>query len=202
MIARLKGLIDEFSEDHVVLDVGGVGYLVLCSARTLRELPGIGKSVVLEIETHVREDHIHLYGFLGSDERNLFKLLQTVQGVGARVALGILSAVPVSDFSNAVFAQDYVPLTQANGVGPKLAKRIIIELKDKAPTSNLSIGSSDLLMEGQKGEGPQGDAVSALVNLGYGRSEAVVAVAKVANNADEGVSIETLITAGLKELAS
>ena len=201
MIARLKGLLDTVAEDSIVIDVGGVGYLVQCSARTLRGLPGPGEALALEIETHVREDHIHLFGFLDVVERDWFRLLQTVQGVGARVALGILSALSAADIGGAIGAQDHAPLTQASGVGPKLAKRIVAELKDKAPLPNLGV---HLIAAGadDAGAGDQADAVSALVNLGYGRSEAFAAVAHAARDLGEAAEVQGLITAGLKELAS
>ena len=202
MIARLKGMIDDIGEDHLVLDVGGVGYLVQCSARTLRALPGTGEAIVLEIETHVREDHIHLFGFMDVVERDWFKLLQTVQGVGARVALGILSSIAVNDIGSAIAAQDHVPMTQANGVGPKLAKRIVAELKDKAPVPNLGAQLSAVASGETRVASQQADAVSALINLGYGRSEAFTAVAQAAKQAGEDAAVEHLITAGLKELAS
>lgn len=202
MIARLKGLIDDLAEDHLVLDVGGVGYLVQCSARTLRQLPGRGEAIVLEIETHVREDHIHLFGFVEAVERDWFKLLQTVQGVGARVALGILSAVAVNDIGGAIAAQDHVPLTQASGVGPKLAKRIVTELKDKAPVPNLGAVLSSVAAGDVRAGGHQADAVSALINLGYGRSEAFSAVALAARSLGETAAVEDLITSGLKEMSS
>jgi Holliday junction DNA helicase RuvA len=202
MIARLKGLLDDIGEDHIVLDVGGVGYLVQCSAHTLRALPGRGEAVVLEIETHVREDHIHLFGFMDALERDWFKLLQTVQGVGARVALGMLSSVSVGDIGGAIAAQDYVPLTQASGVGPKLAKRLIAELKDKAPTPNLGAQLAAVAAGESPTASRQADAVSALINLGYGRAEAAAAVAQAARQAGEEAAVEVLITTGLKELAS
>ena len=202
MIARLKGLIDDMAEDHLVLDVGGVGYLVQCSARTLRQLPGRGEAIVLEIETHVREDHIHLFGFVEAVERDWFKLLQTVQGVGARVALGILSSVAVDEIGGAIAAQDHVPLTQASGVGPKLAKRIVTELKDKAPVPNLGAVLSSVAAGDVRASGHQADAVSALINLGYGRSEAFSAVALAARTLGEAAAVEELITSGLKEMSS
>jgi len=202
LIARLKGLIDDMAEDHLVLDVGGVGYLVQCSARTLRQLPGRGEAIVLEIETHVREDHIHLFGFVEAVERDWFKLLQTVQGVGARVALGILSSVAVDEIGGAIAAQDHVPLTQASGVGPKLAKRIVTELKDKAPVPNLGAVLSSVAAGDVRASGHQADAVSALINLGYGRSEAFSAVALAARTLGEAAAVEELITSGLKEMSS
>ena len=202
MIARLKGLIDEIAEDTVVIDVGGVGYLVYCSARTLRNLPAQGEAAVLEIETHVREDHIHLFGFMDAAERDWFKLLQTVQGVGARVALGIQSALSAADIGAAIAAQDPVPLTQASGVGPKLAKRLVAELKDKAPVPHIGAVLTGATPVEAKAAGVQAEAVSALVNLGYGRSEAFGAVAQAMRQIGDEANVEALITAGLKELAA
>lgn len=202
MIARLKGILDAIGEADVIIDVNGVGYFVMCSARTLRSLPNKGEAVTLEIETHVREDHIHLFGFGDASERDWFKLLQTVQGVGARVALGIQSALSASEIGNSIAAQDHAPLTQANGVGPKLAKRIVTELKDKAPAPNLGAALAASVPAESQTAGMQADAVSALMNLGYGRTEAFGAVASVMQQSPEGASVESLITSGLKELAS
>ncbi|HSR55563.1 MAG TPA: Holliday junction branch migration protein RuvA, partial [Alphaproteobacteria bacterium] len=131
MIASLKGLIESVGEDFAVIETGGVGYLVFCSARTLSALPPAGEAAALKIETHVREDHIHLYGFATAAERDWFRLLITVQGVGARVALAILSVLPPSDLGLALAAGDKAALGRAAGVGPKLAQRIVTELKDK-----------------------------------------------------------------------
>ena len=201
MIARLKGILDGVGETDVIIDVRGVGYFVMCSARTLRSLPSVGEAVTLEIETHVREDHIHLFGFADVLERDWFKLLQTVQGVGARVALGIQSALSASEISASIAAQDHVPLTQASGVGPKLAKRIVSELKDKAPAPNLGSALAAAVPAESQAAGLQNDAVSALMNLGYGRTEAFGAVARVLQQSPDNATLETLITAGLKELA-
>ena len=201
MIARLKGILDGVGETDVIIDVRGVGYFVMCSARTLRSLPSVGEAVTLEIETHVREDHIHLFGFADVLERDWFKLLQTVQGVGARVALGIQSALSASEISASIAAQDHVPLTQASGVGPKLAKRIVSELKDKAPAPNLGSALAATVPAESQAAGLQNDAVSALMNLGYGRTEAFGAVARVLQQSPDNPTLETLITAGLKELA-
>jgi Holliday junction DNA helicase RuvA len=131
MIARLSGVLDQIGGDGVVVDVGGVGYLVFCSGRTIGRLPPAGGAVRLLVETHVREDHIHLYGFADAAERDGFRLLTTVQGVGARLALAILSAVAPDQLVLAVAAQDRAALTRADGVGPKLAQRIVNELRDK-----------------------------------------------------------------------
>jgi Holliday junction DNA helicase RuvA len=215
MIAKLKGLLDSSDEDGLIIDVGGVGYQVFCSRRTLSRLPGNGGAVALDIETHVREDHIHLYGFAERAERDWFRALTTVQGVGARVALAILSVLAPDQLAQAVAAQDKAAVTRANGVGPKLAQRIVAELKDKAggiglgPGGALPAGSEKPAGGDTGGSGPDGlvsgaaseDAVSALVNLGYGRSEAFAAIAKAARGASDPMDTAQLITRGLKELS-
>src|SRR5438093_8289288 len=133
MIGKLKGIIDSYGEDFIVLDVNGVGYLVQCSARTLQELPGAGQPAALSIETHVREDQIRLFGFLTDVEREWFRLLQTVQGVGAKVALSVLGTLKPADLASAIAILDKSMVRQTPGVGPKVAERLVIELKDKAP---------------------------------------------------------------------
>ncbi len=132
MIGKLKGVVDSLHEDHVILDVHGVGYVVACSTRTLQKLPRAGEAAVLAIETQVREDAIRLFGFLSDSERDWFRLLQNVQGVGSKVALAILSILPPAELSAAIALQDKVAVSRAPGVGPKLAARIVAELKDKA----------------------------------------------------------------------
>ena len=201
MIAWLYGVLRSNDEDHVVLDVAGVGYLVFCSGRTMNAMPRIGDPVTLEIETHVREDHIHLYGFTEASERDWFRLLQTVQGIGARVALGMLSVLSPADLFRSIAAQDHTPLTQAPGVGPKLARRVVAELKDKVPQLTVAAGVEDAILVPNSETGSDaGDAVSALVNLGYGRAEAFGAVANVASALGKDASLEILIKEGLKEL--
>ena len=133
MIGKLKGIIDSYGEDFIVLDVNGVGYLVHCSARTLQELPGTGQAATLSIETHVREDQIRLFGFLSDVEREWFRLLQTVQGVGAKVALSVLSTLKPGDLASAIALRDKAMVARTPGVGPKVAERIVTELKDKSP---------------------------------------------------------------------
>ncbi|ABC21889.1 Holliday junction branch migration protein RuvA [Rhodospirillum rubrum] len=189
MIAKLKGLVDSVAEDHAVIDVGGVGYLVFCPARVLTRLPSPGQAVALVVETQVREDHISLFGFLETAERDWFRLLSTVQGVGSKVALSVLSVLSAGQISQAIAAGDKAALGRAPGVGPKLAARIASELKDKAvalggmPAPPPRGAGTDAAGEGPPG-GPTGDvlgdAVSALVNLGYGRSEAVGAASRAA----------------------
>ncbi|WP_340149268.1 Holliday junction branch migration protein RuvA [uncultured Sneathiella sp.] len=205
MIAKLTGKLDSIGEDWIVIDVGGVGYLVFCSGRTLRNLPEAGGIVSLHIETHVREDHIHLYGFDGVAERAWFLLLQTVQGVGARVALGILSLYAGDELTQIVAAQDKTALTRVSGVGPKVAGRITAELKDKVAKMDLgpvAFNAEISATAPKPAQGAAGDAVSALVNLGYGRADAFGAVAAAARALGPDATVEALITAGLKELAA
>jgi len=198
MIAGLKGVIDGLGDDHAVIDVGGVCYLVFCSVRTMRALGAVGEAVKLLIETHVREDHIHLFGFASEEERRWFGLLQSVQGVGARLALGILSALSPDEIAAAIAARDRSSLTRASGVGAKLAARITNELKDKVADIALAAAPVDPAQAGVDG-GPGRDAVSALVNLGYRPAEALAAVA-VARAGDQDADVGGLIRAGLKEL--
>lgn len=205
MIAKLSGLLDSVGDDHALVDVGGVGYLVFCSARTLRTLPRTGDATTLFVETHVREDHIHLYGFGETAERDWFRLLQTVQGVGARVALGILSALSPSELFQAIAAQDKSPLTKANGVGSRVAERIVNELKGKIGGFAVDGGSGNVEAFPTTGTPTPGsaaeDAISALVNLGYRRVEAFGAVTTAGQRIGPDATVEALITSGLRELA-
>ena len=201
MIARLRGRLDALEEGQAVIDVGGVGYLVACSTRTLGALPRPGEAVDLLIETQVRDDGIMLYGFPTAAERRWFRLLQTVQGVGARVALGILSALGPDELARAVAAQDKAALARASGVGPRLAGRIASELKDRLSDLPGALGGPVPGAVAPMLGGPADDAVSALVNLGYGRSDAHAAVAKAAAALGAGAPIEALIRTGLQELA-
>lgn len=201
MIARLSGIVELLGEDRVIVDVGGVGYLVFCSGRTLGRLPGDGVPLQLHIETHVREDHIHLYGFVDSAEHEWFRLLTTVQGVGARVALAILSTLGPEDLVRAVASGDKAAVSRANGVGSKLAGRIVSELKEKA--GGIALGpSATVAGAGTFTDGAvDAGAVSALVNLGYGRSEAFGAVARAGNRLGGKAALADLIRAGLEELS-
>jgi Holliday junction DNA helicase RuvA len=207
MIARLTGRLEEIGPDGLVVDVGGVGYLVFVSARTRGRLPEPGAAVRLVIETQVREEYIHLYGFADVAERDWFRLLTTVQGVGAKVALAILSALEPESLAKAIFAQDKTSLTRADGVGPKLAARIVNELRDKAaalPTGGPASLGAALAATGAAaaaGEGPIGEAVSALVNLGYRPAEALGAVAAAAKQLGDNAPVERLIVTGLAEMA-
>jgi holliday junction DNA helicase RuvA len=201
VIARLRGKLDALDEGHVVVDVGGVGYLVACPTRTLAGLPRPGEAVNLLIETQVRDDSITLYGFESGAERSWFRLLQTVQGVGARVALGILSVLGPDELARAVAAQDKAMLARASGVGPRLASRITSELKDRLSELPAAEGAFSAGRPPMALGGPADEAVSALVNLGYGRSDAHAAVAKAAAALGAGAPLEALIRSGLQELA-
>ncbi len=204
MIGKLKGTVDEIAEDHVVVDVHGVCYVAFCSARTLGNLPGAGEAVVLHIETYVREDMIRLFGFQSHLERDWFRLLQSVQGVGAKVALAVLSTLPPSDLANAIALRDLAMVSRAPGVGKKVAERIVTELKNKAPAfAGEASGTIGLKQELGEGVAPQpiADAVSALTNLGYSRDMAANAIAAAMKVAGEGADSAKLIRFGLKELA-
>ncbi len=205
MIAKLSGRLDESGENSCIIDVGGVGYLVFCSGRTLNSLGqtgGVGTAVSLLIETHVREDHIHLYGFAEAAERDWFKLLLGVQGVGAKVALGILSTLAPGELTQAVLVQDKAMLTRGPGVGPKLGGRIVTELKDKV--GNLALGPGTAAADAglvNAAQGPTMDAISALVNLGYRPAEAHRAVQSAAAGLGEVAELQTLIRDSLRHLA-
>ncbi len=231
MIAKLRGIVDFIGEDSVIIDVNGVGYLVFASRRTLTMLPPKGGEAGLMIETHVREDHIHLYGFADNAEKQWFALLTTVQGVGAKVALALLSVLSPTDLLRALAAQDTTALCRAPGIGPKVATRIVGELKDKAarlnlgpvaapvasaataatsskksvksakPVDDVSIDTADTAPVVDDGA-VLADAVSALVNLGYGRSEAFGVVGKAAQQVGDDKTLDALIRQGLKELSA
>ena len=204
MIGKLKGLVDSFTEDTVIVDVQGVGYVVHCSARTLGRLAR-GEAAALSIETQVREDAIRLFGFLSDAERDWFRLLQGVQGVGSKVALSILGVLPAGDLASAIALQDKAAIGRAPGVGPKLAARIVAELKDKAPLyAAVAPGVARLAGEEEAKGAPKPvqDAISALVNLGYARPQAAVAVAAAVKALGEGAEAPALIRRGLKELSA
>ncbi len=202
MIGKLRGTIDSVHEDHVLIDVGGVGYLVFASGRTLQELQHAKGVVALIIETHVREDHIHLYGFVSETERDWFKLLMTVQGVGAKMALNLLSAFDADQLFTIVGAQDTAALSRAHGVGRKLAERIANELKNKVPALPVPAVGKKKTAAGAKSKAPdiRQDAISALVNLGYGRSDAFAAVARAMQEGED--SLDAIIRHSLQELAA
>ncbi len=208
MIGKLRGSVDAVGADHAIIDVGGVGYEVACSARTLAALPQPGEPVTLSIETHVREDAIKLYGFLTEAERGWFRLLQSVQGVGSKVALSILSTLDTGQLATSIALQDKAMVTRAPGVGPKVALHIVNELRDKAPPLALPVaGQGDIaasLHRGKPGGAPVSavaEAVSALVNLGYAPLQANAAISNALQKAGEAPRTEDLIRMSLKELA-
>jgi Holliday junction DNA helicase RuvA len=204
MIGKLTGTIDSVGEDFLILDVHGVGYLVHCSARTLQDLPAVGQTVALAIETYVREDQIRLFGFFSVAEREWFRLLQTVQGVGAKVALAILSTLKPADLATAIAMRDKASITRTPGVGPKVAERIVTELKDKTPALaavDPAVVRLTGAVEDNRAPRPVADAISALVNLGYGQPQATAAVAAAAREAGEEADAARLIRLGLKELS-
>jgi Holliday junction DNA helicase RuvA len=204
MIGKLKGIIDSYGEDFVVVDVGGVGYLVHCSTRTLQALPAAGEPVTLSIETHVREDQIKLFGFVSDVEREWFRLLQTVQGVGTKVALAVLGTLKPADLAAAIATRDKAAITRTPGVGPKVAERVVTELKDRVPAFSAvdpALVKLTGALEEKRAPQPVADAVSALVNLGYGQPQAAAAIAAAAREAGEGAETAKLIRLGLKELS-
>ncbi|TWT12691.1 Holliday junction branch migration protein RuvA [Reyranella sp. CPCC 100927] len=203
MIGKLRGIIDAVADDSCLVDVGGVGYVAFASSRTLRDLAP-GREATLLIETIVREDAIALYGFLTLAERDWFRILTTVQGVGARVALSLLSTLAPEQLANAIVAQDRASLSRASGVGPKLAARLLTELKDKAAAWGAVPGAARVPATAagpaESAASVNEDAVSALVNLGYKRPEAFGAIARVATRLGGDARIDTLIREGLREL--
>ena len=203
MIAKLTGYLDSIGEDWAIIDVNGVGYMVSCSSRTLSMIGDKGREVSLIIETHMREDQINLYGFFEAAERQWFRLLTRVQGVGARVGLGILSVLDNQELTSAILSQDKAMIARTPGVGPKLATRIVTELKDKVG----DIGSINMGVAKDLGPSPTNfsvvdDAVSALVNLGYQKGEVFLAVTNAAQAIGNDTAVENLIRASLKELTN
>jgi Holliday junction DNA helicase RuvA len=197
MFAKLTGRLDSVAAETCVVDVGGVGYLVACSSRTLAALPDAGAPVSLAIETQVREEAINLYGFLDPAERAWFRMLVTVQGVGAKVALSILGTLPVPDLALAVAGGDKAMLSRAQGVGPRLAARLATELKDKVAALPIPAGTTAAAPRGDAGA----DVLSALANLGYRRAEAATAIDRAQARLGEAPKFDTLIREALKELA-
>lgn len=215
MFAKLSGILDSVTQNALILDVGGVGYLVQASPRTLTRVGQAGDTVSLLIDTHVREDAINLFGFLDQAEQEWFRLLNSVQGVGAKAAFAILAVCPPEQLGFAIASGDKAALTRADGVGPKLASRLLTELKDKATKIDLSGGAAggvsaadiaggNAANEAGADTGIDSDAVSALVNLGYGRTDAYSAVmqARKKANDNEDVDLQTLIRLALKELSA
>ncbi len=204
MIGKLKGRIDSRGPDWVMLDVSGVCYFVSCSGKTLSALPGVGEPAEIHTDMLVSQDNIRLVGFATLLEKEWFKLLQSVQGVGARVALAILTVLSASELASAIALQDKAMIGRANGVGKKLAERIVLELKDKAPAYTAAdIGLSAVATElASPKSSAVTDAVSALVNLGYGQSQAAMAIAAAMRKGGDDQPTEKLIRAALKELAT
>ncbi len=204
MIGKLKGTIDEIGDDYALIDVHGVCYVAFCSSRTLSRLGSPGEAAVLFIETYVREDQLKLFGFMTALEREWFNLLQSVQGVGAKVALALLSTLTPSELANAIALQDKTAVSRAPGVGPKVAVRIITELKNKAPAF-AGEAAANIGLKQELGEGvapaPVADAVSALTNLGYSREQAANAISAALKNGGEDADSAKLIRLGLKELS-
>jgi holliday junction DNA helicase RuvA len=203
MIGKLKGIVDVVGEGHAIIDVGGVGYEVSASARTLRNLVP-GETVSLAIETHVREDAIRLFGFTSEVERAWFRLLQTIQGVGARVALGVLGTLSPGEIANAIALQNWAAVEQSPGVGKKLAQRIVAELKDKAPALSAAGLNVPAAAKGSRApieDSATAEAISALTNLGYQPAQASQAVAAAMAELGEAADTAKLIRRGLKELA-
>lgn len=196
MIGLLNGTVAAAGEDWAILDVAGVGYQLSCSARTLRGMGSVGVGARLYVETFLRDDRIQLYGFADRAERDCFRLLMTVQGIGGRAALAILSTLAPDALAQAVAAQDRAAIARANGVGPRLAQRVAAELKDRLG----EIAPAAVAPRTDDG-GAAADAVAALVNLGYGRTEAFGAVAAAGRQAGAGADLAALIRGALKELA-
>jgi Holliday junction DNA helicase RuvA len=199
MIGKLTGVVDSIFEDHVILDVNGVGYLVFCPSSTLSRLAA-GAHASLMVEMKVSDDAIRLYGFISGEEREWFRLLQTVQNVGARVALAVLSTLSPRDLSRALALGDKAMIGRAPGVGPKLALRITTELKDKVP-SMMAGGDEPIAATLAAPRGPEADAVSALVHLGYSEARAAEAVARASAALGEGTDASALIREALKGMA-
>ncbi|MGB4106765.1 MAG: Holliday junction branch migration protein RuvA [Alphaproteobacteria bacterium] len=206
MIGKLSGIIDSFADNHAILDVNGVGYVVFASRRTLGRIGQPGDPATLLIDTHVREDHIHLYGFADANEQKWFRLLTSVQGVGAKVALSILTACPAERLGVIIASQDKAAITSADGVGPKLGVRILTELKDKAEQAEITAPAKGVKYKEIANEPKtiDQDAVSALINLGYTRSDAYNAVmqARTKANDNDKENLQTIIRMALKELSA
>ena len=201
MIGKLTGIVDAVAEDHAIMDVGGVGYLVHCPTSTLSRLSA-GANASVQIETKVSEDAIRLYGFSTTEEREWFRLLQGVQNVGARVALNVLSALSSRELERAVALGDKAAIGRAQGVGPKLATRIVTELKDKAPAMMLRGHAEEgIAAVALAPRGPEADAVAALVKLGYSQTQAAEAIARAARDLGERAPLDALIRESLRAMA-
>lgn len=200
MIGKLKGLIEAIEDDTVIVDVGGVGYVCHCPAPTIAGLPGRGQPIELFVETVVREDMIRLYGFSSPAEKQWFRRLMGVQGVGARVALGVLSVLTPAELAHAIAAGDKKAVGRAPGAGPKLAQRIVSELEGQVP-AGAAFDVAGAPNGNGRAEGPAADAISALVNLGYPQLQASMAVSKALAAEGDGAGVEELVRLGLRELS-
>jgi len=207
MIGKLKGIVDAIGESHCVIDVNGVGYEVQASARTLRNMK-LGDTATLSIDTHVREDAIRLFGFSSEVERSWFRSLQNVQGVGSKVALSVLGTLSPSDLANAIALGNWAAVEQAPGVGKKLALRLVVELKDKAPALSVAglrepatKGGSDTASAGASQTSAAAESISALINLGYNPAQASQAIAAAMQELGADADTAKLIRRGLRELA-
>lgn len=197
MIGKLTGIVDLLGEDHVILDVGGVGYLVHCPATTMSKL-SVGASASLMTEMRLTDETVRLYGFSGAEEREWFRLLQTVQNVGARVALNVLSALSPRELERAIALSDKAAVGRAQGVGPKLALRIVTELKDKAPSMMMRGHGDETNAPALASRGPEADGVAALLKLGYSQGQAAEAVARAVRDLGEHSAADALIREALK----
>ena len=200
MIGKLAGTVDSLAEDHVILDVSGVGYLVHCPSSTLSRLAA-GAAATLIVDTRMTDETIRLYGFASPEEREWFRLLQSVQNVGARVALNVLSVLSARELERAVALGDKAAVGRAQGVGQKLATRIVTELKDKAPSMMLRGHAADMAAAPATApRGPEADAVAALVKLGYSQGQAAEAVSRAARDLGQA-SVDVLIRESLRAMA-
>jgi holliday junction DNA helicase RuvA len=199
MIGKLRGTVDSIGDDHMILDVQGVGYVVHCATRTLQNLAAVGAPIVVAIETQVREDSIRLFGFLDESERDWFRVLQTVQGVGAKVALAILGVLRPDELAAAILRQDKTALSRTPGVGPRLAARLVTELKDKSPVASSIPHIAGAAAPDE--DGAAKDAIAALISLDYSRPQAAGAIAVARAELGESAETAALIRRGLKELA-
>ena len=200
MIHKLKGIIDSVDTNSVIIDVSGVGYGAFCSSNTLRNLQK-GEAASLFIETHVREDHIHLYGFASFEDKQAFNTLVKVNGVGSKMALNVLSSFSPTQLATAIAAQDKGAFKAVSGVGPKIAERIITELKDKFSIGGNVDNFISAAPAATAASNDVSDAISALVSLGYSRSDAYTVINKISAQNDN-MPVDALIRAGLKELGS
>lgn len=200
MIGRLRGVLAEVGEEDLLIDVGGVGYVVRCGARTLSRLPAVGDELLLHIDSQTREDGTRLYGFLAREDRHAFVLLQGVQGVGPKAALAVLDVLSPGELAGAIAREDKALVARAQGVGPKLALRIVVELKDKPISGDLTFASAPAATPATHRPTVAGEAVSALMGLGSAEAVARRAVEQAVARLGEAAEISAVIKAALQEL--